>query len=220
MMLRSLLAWVAAALILFSDCSLASDKLPADDFAREWNFRVLLNDKEVGFHQFRLASVDGQMTLASRARFDVRFLFVNAYRYRHTNYEIWEDSCLVAMETETSVNGDDTSVVGQRRGGGLLVATGGEDKTLEGCVMSFAYWDPSILDRRQLLNAQTGEYLDVDIASPASGTVTVRGLKTAADRYRITAKDMQIDVWYSAEMEWLGLESLTSSGRVIRYELT
>lgn len=217
--LRSFIA-LTFALFAAGGNALAATNTLEEPLSQEWNFRVLLNDKPIGFHRFRLAKEGDRLRLESNARFDVRFLVFNAYRYRHSNREVWNGSCLESMETDTSVNGDDTRVVGEFQGGEFVVDVAGARKSIDGCVMTFAYWDPSILDRSRLLNAQTGDYLNVEITAGSPDTLTVRGRQVAAQRFRISAQDMQIDVWYSPDKEWLGLESLTESGRVIRYELT
>ena len=48
----------------------------------------------------------------------------------------------------------------------------------------------------------------------------VRGLDTPAKRYRLSGEDLQIDVWYSLDDEWLALESPAKGGRTLRYVLT
>ena len=47
--------------------------------AKEFNFKVLLNDKDIGHHRF---SVDDQ-TVQSNAAFDVKLWIIPAYKYRH-----------------------------------------------------------------------------------------------------------------------------------------
>jgi hypothetical protein len=84
--------------------------------------------------------------------------------------------------------------------------------------MSFAYWDPRILDAERLLNSQTGELVPVRVTPLGQDTLAVRGESRTADRYRISGKDLQIDVWYSDD-RWVGLEALTDGGRRLRYEL-
>ena len=44
-----------------------------------------------------------------------------------------------------------------------------------GCVMSFAYWDPRILQADRLLNSQTGEFTAVQITPRGREAVPVRG---------------------------------------------
>jgi hypothetical protein len=40
-----------------------------------------------------------------------------------------------------------------------------------------------------------------------------------AQAWRIKARDMQIDLWYSEDNQWLALQSPTEGGRLLRYEL-
>jgi len=37
------------------------------------------------------------------------------------------------------------------------------------------------------------------------------------NRYRLTADKIDIEVWYSGNDQWLGLQSTTDKGRLIRY---
>ena len=71
-----------------------------------------------------------------------------------------------------------------------------------------------------MLNSQTGELMPVSVEMLEDETLTVRGQSMAAKKYRLSAKDINLDVWYSQDRQWLGLESTTESGRKLRYELT
>lgn len=187
---------------------------------REWNFRVLLDEKEIGFHRFRLEQDGPSRVLESNARFDVRFLFITAYKYRHLNRETWNDACLVRLEADTEANGRSTVISGRQVGGRFVVDDGAEVAELPECVMSFAYWDPRILSQARLLNAQTGELVEVDVEAAANEVLDIRGAKTPAKRYRLVGDELQIDVWYSLDDEWLALESPAKGGRKLRYVLT
>jgi len=86
--------------------------------------------------------------------------------------------------------------------------------------MTFAYWNPVFLQQDRLLNPQTGDFLSVDVELMGVELLEVRGEMMQAQRYKITAKDIDLMVWYSNEDEWLGLESIAKPGQVIRYELS
>ena len=47
----------------------------------------------------------------------------------------------------------------------------------------------------------------------------VRGGRVMARRYRIDGAGNPIDLWYSANDEWLALESAVAGGRRLRYTL-
>ena len=84
--------------------------------------------------------------------------------------------------------------------------------------MSFAYWDPRILEATRLLNSQTGELVPVAVTDQGTETVTVRGAERPATRHRITGPGLSIDLWY-ADGRWVALEALADGGRRLRYEL-
>lgn len=186
--------------------------------AGEWNFRVLLDGREIGSHRYTLEPSDGGAVLRSDARFDVKFLFVSAYRYDHAAEERWQGGCLESLASRTDTNGRQVEVNATSVRNGLEVnRTAGRDLHA-GCVMSFAYWDPRILDAERLLNSQTGELVPVRVIPLGQETLAVRGETRTAERYRISGQDLQIDIWY-ADGRWVGLEALTDGGRRLRYEL-
>ena len=147
------------------------------------------------------------------------FLFVTAYRYRHVNQEVWDGRCLERIETATDSNGKELSVKGVRESTGFIIDAGEDVRELPECVMSFAYWNPAFLEQSRLLNSQDGEFLDVEVSLPVAESLEVRGEQRAAYRYRLAAGELRLDLWYSADREWLGLESEVRGGRKLRYEL-
>jgi hypothetical protein len=191
---------------------------PAAAEVRSWNFRVLLDDRPIGEHLFTLRPAGEQLELRSEARFDVRVLFVNAYRYRHEALERWRGGCLTALESTTDANGEREAVRAIERGGRLIVARSPGREEHEGCVMSFAYWNPRILEARALLNSQTGELLPVTVQARGEEPVNHPPPPLRAQRYRIEAPRLQIDVWYSGD-DWVALEAAAVGGRTLRYEL-
>lgn len=188
--------------------------------ANEWNFEVYLNEKKVGTHLFEVMEAADQRQVQSTANFKVKFLFFNAYRYEHTATERWDDNCLARFDARTKVNGDPIEVSGASAESGFIVEKSESTELLPECVMSFAYWNPEFLKQERLLNPQTGDYLDVDVELMGTDTLQVRGEMVDAQRYKITAKDIDLLVWYANDSEWVALESVAKSGHIIRYELS
>lgn len=184
---------------------------------REWRFRVLLGDSEVGTHVFRVEERDGERRVRSDAQFTVRFLFFDAYQYTHQAREHWRGNCLQTLESQTDDNGESLAVRGQRNGRQFDVITGDGRAALPACVMTFAYWNPAILEQPQLLNVQTGELLPVRVESLGRETLEVRGTPRVAGRYALHAPGFRIDVWYADDSQWVQLESRTGNGRLLRY---
>jgi len=183
---------------------------------REWNFDVSLDGRPIGHHRFTLREQDESRDLSSEARFNVRFLFINAYRYEHRAQERWQGDCLQSVAARTDANGEPLVVEGERGNAGFRLRSGSEVVLQDPCVQTFAYWNPSILDAQRLLNPQTGEYVDVKILP--MGRELLGGQQT--DRYRLLGSGrtpLQIDLWYTAARDWVALESLTPEGRRLQY---
>lgn len=185
------------------------------------DFDVYLDDSLIGYHRFDIESRDdGMSQVRSEAKFDVKFLFITAFRYRHENAETWNDGCLVEIDSETDSNGKETVVSGKLVDAGFNVKTGNAMDQLPSCIMTFAYWNPAFLQQEKLLNPQTGEYLEVAVEERPAETVNVGGRELAAVPYSIRARDIELTVWYSPNKRWLALESRAKGGRILRYELS
>lgn len=211
--------------IFVATACLMGANAPEPESAREqrsFTFDVFLDDSKIGYHEFRLVEqAEGKRRLEAEARFDVKFLFINAFRYRHEIEETWSGDCLVDVQARTNSNGKKTEVEGTLTDSGFLVESGDDERKLGDCVMTFAYWNPEFLNADSLLNPQTGEFLDVEIRRLDRDEVKVSGKTYRAECYEITAKATEVRVCYSADdNRWLALESPAKGGRTLRYELS
>ena len=214
--MRALIRSCAVALTLVVFAGVADARTDA----RSWEFSVLLDGSPIGYHRFELQPGADGLELLSEASFDVRVLFINAFRYRHTNRELWDGGCLSRIESSTRQNGKRFAVNGARVDDQFVLRAGDSADPLGACVMTFAYWNPRFLEQSQLLNPQSGEYLPVNVESLGRTEFTVRGERVLATAWRVTARNTDLTVWYSDNDEWLGLESVAKGGRILRYELT
>jgi len=204
---------------LFLLAVLLSTTASASTSAGEWRFRVFLDNDEIGYHHFRLENLGTDQQLISKARYNVKFLYITVYDYAHDSRERWQGNCLRQINANTQDNGEALAVRGVRDGKGFVVNGSRGQATLPSCVMTFAYWNPDLLGQSRLLNVQTGEFLDVRVRTLGEETISVRGSAMRALRYALETRDFRIDLWYSPNREWLALESRTDGGRTIRYQI-
>ena len=208
-------------LVVFSSLSISNTSFAtaahSDDPRQSWNFKVLLDDKPIGYHQVRINRDANRKAVHTKAQFDVRFMFIPVYSYVHDTRETWENGCLVNITSTTDDNGDDFFINSKPLNQRLALETQDGISTFDGCVRTFAYWDIEMLQSTHLLNTQTGEYQAVTITDMGSDTVNLEGDKIEARRFKLICEDMNIDLWYSNDMHWLALESTTASGAVLRY---
>jgi len=212
-LLLSVVVWLASPLQAAAEPGLSAD-------SQQWSFRVLLDGREIGFHDFQVSRQGHEQRVEIDARFDVKFLFINAYRYRHQNIETWRNGCLVSIASTTDDNGEMLQVNGTPGAAGFEIVDPVRDRVIDSdCVRSFAYWDLDLLSADRLLNAQTGEFVDVRVEHRGAGTLKVGGLDVPAQRYAVVMPEGTIDLWYGRDSgQWLALESRTEGGRLLRYE--
>jgi len=213
---RMLLAFLVLALAMVAIPAQAEE---APSTERQWRFRVFLDDKEIGYHDFFLAEQGESSMMRTVAEFEYKLLFVKLYDYVHENSEEWQGDCLTRIESSTDDNGEALSVLGRQQQGTFVVQANRGAASLPQCVMSFAYWNPEFLKQTQLLNSQSGEYVEVQVSTPEPTEFEVNGEMRQALRYHLAAGPLKLQLWYSMNDEWLGLESETESGRILRYKL-
>lgn len=222
--IRDFYALVAAVTLLmvalFSPSTRAADDPATEQLSDSsaWRFRVFLDDREIGYHHFYLDGNGAVRTLRSEASFEYRLLFVKLFHYEHENHETWSGGCLQSIRSRTDANGRDYFVDGSREAMGFRVEGSEGRLALPECVMSFAYWNPDFLEQPRLLNSQDGTFLDVEVTAPVPDQTVVRGQPVPSYRYSLDAGEFNVDLWYSANEEWLALESEVQGGRKLRYE--
>lgn len=156
----------------------------------------------------------------SRCRFDVNILFFSAYSYNHHTEEVWQDGCLKKVESKTTENGETTHVKGQLEDGVFQwQINGGPVQTTQKCVRTFAYWHPTyLMDTPELMNPQTGKIQEVTVrAEDVSGQAT--SLTDPGKKIHLAGDELDIKVWYTEAMKWLGLTSEVD-GNQLRYKRT
>ncbi len=180
-------------------------------------FTVYLDDDEIGNQSFRVSS-DGKRTQVDiEASFDVSYLYIPFYKYRHTNSEIWEGDCLKEIRARTDDNGESFFVKGNSQNGQFTWQTHNGETSVKGCVKTYAYWNPKWFQSERLLNSQTGELKPVKVSKVGEDTIPVRGTPTKTEHRRIVSDKFVIDLWYTKMGEWVSLHSTTKNGKTLRY---
>jgi hypothetical protein len=186
-----------------------------------WRFTVTLDDKPIGHHEFVVRRTESGERVEINADFDVRILRIPVYSYRHTNTETWSDGCLRRLDSRTDDNGTQSSVSARDEGEVVVIETSDDVRSVDAnCVSSFAYWNRGIVDNTMLLNAQTGELVEVAIERIDTELPQQQIEFNRLDVYRISSIDgaVNIKVAYEADSgRWVYLESRLESGRILRY---
>jgi len=213
------LMWLGLSAGLYSCAALAEPAL-ANPPPKEWRFNALLDGKPIGEHHYTLERYDNELELFSEATFSVKYLYIEFYSYHHTARERWQSGCLNELRARTEEQGDITTVDGDKNADGFLVRDAkGERELGDPCVSTYAYWDIAMLQRQRLLNPQTGEWLEIKVQPLGNEAVQTSKRSLTARHYRVITDKARIDLWYSTQDEWIGLQSTTPEGRLVTYQL-
>ncbi len=186
--------------------------------SEDLQYNVFLDGDKIGSHRVIIKPEASSKIVEVEANFQVKFLFFNAYEYQHSAREEWNDNCLSKISTSTDDNGSQLFVDGQRQSDAFRIETPKGIATVNGCVKSFAYWDPQLLQASHLLNTQTGEYVAVKTLMLNEEEISLGNSKVKARHYQIISDQFVIDLWYSADKDWLALSTTTENGANLRYE--
>lgn len=144
--------------------------------AQVWQFDVSMDGKAIGTHDFVLdEKADGQLALKSEAKFNVKFLSISVFKYQHLANELWQNDCLKKLDAKTQENSKATLVGGVQEPSVFKLNAPIPLEIVQQCVMTFAYWNPKILQQKKLLNPQTGEYLTTQITALGQENIQVKG---------------------------------------------
>jgi hypothetical protein len=187
--------------------------------AKDLRYSVFLDGDKIGYHKVNIRQEASTKIVQTEARFNVKFLFFNAYAYQHTANEVWNGRCLRSIRSKTDDNGDELFLYGHTQEQLFKINSKEGSEAVTGCVKSFAYWDADLLlTSEYLLNSQNGQYTPVQIVTIGNEEIQLGQKRVNAIHYQIVSDKFTIDLWYSQDKEWLALSTRTENGSTLRYE--
>lgn len=200
----------------------ATDREIAEPDLLDREFRVFIDDKEVGEHDFRFSGNPDQFELESTADFAYKVAFVTVFSYEHEAQERWQDGCMVALESSTRERGKDLSVTGSTVDGGFSLegSAEGAGQTHDiDCAWGFAYWTPALRERERLINPQDGRLFEVEWEDLGEQPLSLEGQSVQARAWALRSPGNELDItlYYDPDDCWIGLDSVVGGDRTLRY---
>jgi hypothetical protein len=186
--------------------------------AREWRFAVTIDSISVGEHRYVVDGAADARKVTVDARFRLHLLLVDAYAWEEHVEETWRGDCLERLDSRTIEQGRTTTVEGHHDGQAFVVRGPAGEAVVDACQMTFAYWNPNVLARHELINLQTGALTPVTVEDLGNDTTEVRGRATDTRHYRMRTARNTIELWYAGS-DWVGMRTTTRDGHVVVYRL-
>ena len=193
----------------FEELALNIDNI--DD--KTFYFDVFLGSRNIGFHNFYLKRVGGQIQVISDANMTFKAFLFKEISYEHKAEEWWEDGCLQRFSSATNRNSKSIVVNGARVGDQFVIDDENEEMRYEGCIRSFAYWAPALLQTDNLINVETGKNIPVAVSIDNDGRGVFQSTTIELPKSSISLK-------YDSDGRWIELETRLKLFGKLKYKLT
>ncbi|ACI98027.1 DUF6134 family protein [Rhodospirillum centenum] len=188
-------------------------------------FSVFRNgDSTMGWHRLDFHRDGDRLVVEKEIRFEVKVAFFTAYRYVHTNREVWQGDRLVALETSTDDDGRRHWVRGRATPEGFAVESSRGALLAPADVVPTSYWNIRTVGTTRLLDTQRGVLMDVRVEPLGAEPVAAAGSVVEARHFRLHflsnrpgATDF-VDIWYDDADAWVKL-AFRAKGQDIVYRL-
>jgi hypothetical protein len=202
------LAAAVVVLVLFSAGAQAS--------AETTRFAITRNGEQIGVHLIEVNRSGQEISVAIVTDLTVKVLFVTAYRLQLTASERWVNGRLVALSSRSNNNGTRHFVSVAAKGFSLEVKVDGKVTLIDPNIMPASFWNPELLGRPIMLDAQDGQIMPVSVRDGGEEDLTINGRIVKAQRYTINSRYSQ-DVWYDDQARLVQAKLVASDGSVIMY---
>ena len=196
-----IIAFLGIGSSVFAQAKLLNDKMIS--------FDVFLDAKPVGTHVFTFAQTKNTLKVNSKMQIRAKLWGLFTVNYNHESTEYWRNGCLTGLDAVTKERGKTIRVSAQLKDKGLEIVSADGIDILQGCIKSFAYWNPSLLSGERLLNTENGELVSVKITT----TNSPNGSKSVLIDNPVA--DISLD--YSSTNQWLSLKSQLKVGGELHY---
>ena len=189
--------------------------------AKEFNFKVLLNDKDIGHNRF---TVEDQ-TINSEAAFDVKLWIIPAYKYRHKASETNLNGCLTTLQSETQDGADNFALKTIEATPNFKILVNQKELTHASCMQTFRYWDINFTQQKTAINPQDGKLFNLNFINDGLDSIISLEKSIRANKYTLKAlgdqdEKFHIELWYHPETQaWLQLKSYVKDDNVLTYVL-
>jgi hypothetical protein len=182
------------------------------------SFRVMRYGSAIGTHTLDFR-VSGD-TLAVAIAADVLFTLgpIPLVRYTHRNIEVWRNGQIASLESHTDRNGRELHMSAQRVAAGLRVEGSGTAPYIAPeDALPTSYWNSRML-RVPMIGTQDGILVHPKVTEkPIEPVRLASGAEAAARCYSLTG-DLDLDLWYTGEGDWMSMRFSVADGSVIKYE--
>lgn len=185
-------------------------------YGEKIQFDVYRKGVQVGSHTVTFEQVSSGYRVESDFGISIRFLSLEAYRFRYRSEALWRNGGLNWIKASVDENGEDFRFEAVRAGDAMRVQLPDGRTTLPAPIFPTNHWNAEVLTQKRVLNTLTGRPSAVAIVRMGEERVPTENGEVLATRYVYTG-DLETEVWYDAAGRWVKMRFEGSDGSIIDY---
>ena len=206
----SILALASIQLSLISPSYAESSSIAFEYPVQDWrtavppegtkSFLIKYKGNAVGFHHMEFFPDGNNLVVKTHFEIIVKLGFIKVADFRHDAVEYWEDGRLVAFITETKEQDKKRFAKGVLREEGLVVEGSKFSGVIDKALMPATFWNPESLTKKELVNHQNGDPIEVQTTFLGLKQLNVLGEMKDVLTYSFAKGD----AYYTRQGAWVG----------------
>lgn len=166
---------------------------------------------------------DGSVAVDVTIDFKVKLAFMTAFRYHHSDHEVWRDGRLLSIDSVTDDDGTRDWVNGRAAEDGFHITSSRGSALAPADIQTTTYWNPGLRQASYLLDSVRGVVMNVATELVGQEMVDIAdGMRVPARHYRLRLLSNKpqstdsVDLWYDGGERWVKL-AFDARGRHVDY---
>lgn len=177
------------------------------------DFIITLGRRQIGASTIALRRQGAQITADISAHLDISILGLLSFSYDLRAREMWANGRLQSLEAQTDNDGSLETVRATATSDGVQVHGTAFSGLVRGNPATTSFFAADFLTRPQWISTQDGNPLSIRAGNSGTIAVETPGGSVNANRY-IVSGDMDIELYYTAQGEWIGSQRSIAGQRV------
>ena len=170
-------------------------------------FDIMRQGSKIGTDTFDITRHGDMSDVTIVTHVLVKVMFVNAYRYDHSETASWKGSQLVSFNSTTDDNGTNHEVSATQNGGKLALDVDGSKSEQSKAMIPASLWSADVSNRSQLFDPGNGKHLSTKPEDLGEETVNVHGAPQQLHHLKLSGQFAR-ELWFDKD----GLVKMTLLG--------
>ena len=166
-------------------------------------FSIIWRDINIGYSKIYVEKKKQTLFTHIDVLINVKLFGLNLFNYKLKCIEEWREKRLISISSNCKSNNETFYVNGQIFKNGFKINGSGFKGVVNGEVATTSYFTPDFLDRKIWISTQDGTPLKIKSKLISNEKISILEKTLNVKKFEIVG-DLELDLIYSSENEWVG----------------